>query len=296
MKTLTDLIDLAKNKGTKIMAVAAADDVSVLKAVQKTYSDRIINPVLIGNYKSIITIANDIGFDIKGLEIIDEPDSEVACKRAVKLINEGKAEILMKGMVSTAPFLKAVLNSETGIREKNTLYHLALCEGSYYHKIIGVTDVAMNIAPTFTEKVSIITNVVDVFHKLGYNNPKVAILAPIEGVNEKMESTIHAAMLTMMNKRKQINGCTIDGPLAFDNAISFEAARHKGIESDVAGDADILLVPDLNSGNILYKALVFAGLSLSAAIIVGARVPIVLTSRADSEQSKLLSIALAVAL
>jgi phosphate butyryltransferase len=202
----------------------------------------------------------------------------------------------MKGLVSTAPLLKAVLNKEEGLRKGNTLSHFALIESPNYHKLFGVTDAAMNIAPEFHEKVDILNNAVDVFHGLGKENPKVAVLGPLEVVNPKIDSTAHAAMLAKMNNRGQIKNCLVDGPFAVDNAVSKEAAEHKGIYSEVAGDADILMTPELNSGNILYKTLMFMGGCTSAAVIMGAKVPVVLTSRADTEKSKMMSIALAAAM
>ena len=296
MKLLSEIVILAKKKGTSKIVVAAADDKPVLLAIKKAFEEGIVIPVLIGDEKAIRKIASEISFDIQNIEIINEINPGLSAKKAVAYIKEGKASILMKGLVATAPLLKAVLDKETGLRKCATLSHLALFESSFYHKVFAVTDAAMNINPEFEEKVHILTNAVDVFHRLGFKNPKIAVLAPVETVNEKIESTLHAAQLTMMNKRKQINGCIIDGPLALDNAISFEAAEHKGIKSEVAGDADILMVSNLDSGNILYKSLIFLGGALSAAIITGASVPIVLTSRADSEHSKFISIALAAAL
>jgi phosphate butyryltransferase len=202
----------------------------------------------------------------------------------------------MKGLVPTAPFLKAILQKETGIKKRDVLSHFALFELSGYHKLLGVTDAAMNINPDLDEKVSIIRNAIEVYQRLGISEPKVAVIGPLEVVNPKIESTLHAAMLTLMNKRNQITGCKIDGPLALDNAISKEAAELKGIDSEVAGDADIIVTPDLNSGNILYKSLIFLAGGTSAAIIMGADSPVVLTSRADSELSKFMSIVLAAAM
>ncbi|MFO7843279.1 MAG: bifunctional enoyl-CoA hydratase/phosphate acetyltransferase [Bacteroidales bacterium] len=296
LKSLNDILGLAKDKETRRLVVAAAADKPVLEAVKNAYKEQIIIPVLVGNKAQIEEIAKEIDFDLSSIDIYEEDDPAMASVKAVSLIREGKAEILMKGLVSTAPLLKAVLNKENGLRKGSTLSHFALIESPYYHKLIGVTDAAMNIAPEFKEKVNIVNNSVEVFHHLGINNPKVAIIGPLEVVNPKIESTTHAAMLTLMNKRGQIKGCTIDGPFAIDNAVSKEAAIHKGIDSEVAGDADILVAPDLNSGNILYKSLVFMGGSTSAAVIMGAKVPIVLTSRADTDKSKMMSIALAAAM
>ncbi|MCG8410438.1 MAG: phosphate butyryltransferase [Bacteroidales bacterium] len=296
LKSLNDLIELAKNKETRRLAVAAAADKPVLEAVKNAHKEGIIIPVLVGNKEEIEKISAEINFDISGIEIYEENNPAKASVKAVSLIKEGKADILMKGLVSTAPLLKAVLDKENGLRKAPTLSHFALIESPYYHKLLGLTDAAMNIAPEFNEKVNIIKNAVEVYHRLGNSNPKVAVVGPLEVVNPKIESTTHAAMLSTMNNRGQIKGCTIDGPFAIDNAVSKEAAEHKGITGDVAGDADILVAPELNSGNILYKTLMFMGGCTSAAVIMGAKVPVVLTSRADTDKSKMMSIALAAAM
>lgn len=297
MKSLNELKALARKKNENRLAVVAANDEPVLKAVQQAIKDQFIQPILIGDAFEIRAICQSIGLDVNsGLEIIDEPDPSKAAYIAVELVRKGKADILMKGMISTAPFLKAIIHKEKGIKKTGTLSHFALFETKYYHKLLGLTDAAMHIAPTLDEKKEIINNAVHIMHRLGYSNPKVAIVTPLEVVNHKIESTVHASLLKEMNLKNEIIGCIIDGPLALDNAVSFKAAEHKGIHSNVAGDADILVVPDLNSGNILYKSIIFLGDASSAAVITGAEVPIVLTSRSDSDHSKLLSIALAVAL
>ena len=296
LKSLNDIVELAKGKETRRLVVAAAADKPVLEAVKNAYNEGIIIPILVGNKTEIKRISKKIKFDLSKIDIYEENDPAKSSVKAVSLIKEGKAEILMKGLVSTAPLLKAVLDKENGLRKGATLSHFALIESPYYHKLLGITDAAMNIAPEFNEKVNIIENSVEVFHRLGNKNPKVAIIGPVEVVNPKIESTTHAAMLTIMNNRGQIKGCTIDGPFAIDNAVSKEVAEHKGIYGDVAGDADILVAPELNSGNILYKTLMFMGGCTSAAVIMGAKVPIVLTSRADTDKSKMMSIALAAAM
>jgi phosphate butyryltransferase len=295
-KSLNDIISIAKGKETRRLAVAAAADRPVLKAVKNAYLEGIIIPVLVGNKIEIEKICKEIDFDLSGIEIHEENIPAISSIKAVALIKEGKADILMKGLVSTAPLLKAVLDKENGLTKGSTLSHFALIESPYYHKLIGVTDEGMNILPSLNEKVDIINNSVEVFHRLGIKIPKVAVVGPLEVVNPKIESTTHAAMLTVMNRRGQIQGCIVDGPFAIDNAVSKEAAEHKGVISDVAGDADILVAPDLNSGNMLYKTLMFMGGCTSAAVIMGAKVPIVLTSRADADKSKMMSIALAAAM
>jgi len=198
-------------------------------------------------------------------------------------------------MVGTSILLKSVLNKDWGLRTGNLLSHFALFEVDTYHKVIAVTDVAMNISPNLKDKISIVNNSVSCLLRLGYKIPKVAVLGAVEMVNENMEATLDAALLSKMNQRDQIKNCIIDGPLAFDNAVSLESARHKGIKSEVAGDTDLLLMPDIEVGNVLYKSLVFFAKAKVASIILGASAPIVLTSRSDSEQAKFDSIMLAAA-
>lgn len=296
IKNLSKFVDIAKSKTKRRLVVAAAADVPVLEAVNIAMKENIIEPILVGDSKEIQSICSEIGFNISNVEIINEKDPSKASAKAVSIIKEGRAEILMKGLVSTGALLKAVLDKENGLKKGNTISHLAFFESPYYHKLICVTDAAMNIAPEFDVKVDILNNAVEAFHKIGINNPKVAVIGAVETVNNKMEATVHAAMLTLMNKRGQIKGCIVDGPLALDNAVSKEAAEHKGIISEVAGDVDIILAPEINSGNVLYKSLAFLGGAVVAAVIMGAKVPIVLTSRADSDKSKMFSIALAAAM
>src|SRR6056297_1395557 len=247
LKSLNDIIDLAKGKETRRLVVAAADDKPVLEAVKNAYREKIIIPVLVGNKTKIEQIAKEIDFDLSPIDIYEEDNRAKASVKAVSLIREGKAEILMKGHVSTAPLLKAVLDKENGLRKGNTLSHFALIESPYYHKLIGVTDAAMNIAPEFQEKIDIINNAVEVYHGLGEEKPKVGIIGPLEVVNPKIESTYHAAMISKMSDRGQFKNCVVDGPFALDNAISKKAAQHKGISGEVAGEADIHVAPELNS-------------------------------------------------
>ncbi len=296
IKTLSEIAERAKQQEKKVLAVAVAQDKHVLEAVKSSVSKGIVNTILVGDTAQIENIANQISFDLSNIEIHHETNEYKACTKAIELIRTGKADILMKGLVATATLLKAVLDKEKGLRKSGVLSHVAIFESPYYHKIIGITDAAMNIAPELNEKVHIINNAVELFNRIGIETPKVAILSAVELVNPKMQATTDAALLSMMNKRKQIKNCIVDGPLAFDNSISKEAAEHKGIESPVAGDADILVTHDINTGNVLYKSLNFMGGAVSAAVIMGAQVPIVLTSRADSEKSKELSIALAAAM
>lgn len=296
IKHLSQLVDLAKNKRKRKVAVAAAGDHHVLEAVQNACLEGIIEPILIGDSEIIKEICKELKFDLEGIKIIDEKDNYKACLIATRIIGEGDADILMKGLVSSGVLLKAVLNKEYGLRKGSILSHVALFESPYYHKLLGVSDAAMNVNPDLHEKIAIIENAVEMFHGIGNMNPKVAIVGSVETVNPKMEATMHAATISMMNYRKQITGCIIDGPLAIDGAVSLTASKLKNITSEVAGDVDLIITPDINSGNILYKSLAFLGGATSAALIMGAKAPIVLTSRGDTERSKFLSIALAAAI
>jgi len=294
LTSLKQIEQVSLQRPTRRVAVAAADDLPVLEAIRHAYEAKTVIPILVGDERKIRDIAASIKFSLEGIEIVPTLTPEESSKVAVSLVHQRKADILMKGLVATNTFLRAVVDKENGLlKGGNLLSHFSISEVSTYHKLIAVTDGAMNIAPDFNDKVKILNNAVNVLRNLGYVNPKVAVVSSVETVNPKIEATVHAAMLAMMNHRKQIKNCIVDGPLAIDNAISKEAAHHKGIESDVAGDADVLLAPNLDAGNILYKTLNFLSGAVTAAIITGAIAPIVLTSRADSEESKYYSIALA---
>lgn len=295
LKNLDDLNRLIAGGKKKKLALAAAQDQHSLGAVLKAWESNVIEPILIGDRTVIENICEANNYDISALTVIHEPDPDKAAVEAVKMTSSGQADILMKGKIGTSTLLKGVLNKEWGLRTGNLLSHIALFEVETYHKVIAVTDVAMNIAPNLQEKIAIVNNSVACLNKLGYIMPKVAVLGAVEMVNENMEATLDAALLSKMNQRDQIRNCIIDGPLAFDNAVSLDSARHKGIRSEVAGDTDLLLMPDIEVGNVLYKSLVFFAKADVASIILGAAVPIVLTSRSDSEKAKYDSILLAAA-
>jgi phosphate butyryltransferase len=291
--TLDQILQRAKKRKTRKIAVAAAADIHVLRAVKMAVDLNIIMPILVGEEKEIRKISAKIGFDLTNIEIYDVKAATEAARIAVKIVKEGKASILMKGQVSTAPLLKAVLDRENGLRKSETISHFALCQTSFYPKILGISDAGMNICPTIEEKIRIIENAVEVMHALDLEKPRVALLGPVEIVNEKITSTVDAAKIVKMKPVLRSGEYFIGGPYALDIAVSKEAAEQKGVNSEVAGNADILIVPGLDAGNILYKSLGFLSDGDSAAIICGAAVPIVLTSRADSEKTKLYSIALA---
>ncbi|HSO78185.1 MAG TPA: bifunctional enoyl-CoA hydratase/phosphate acetyltransferase [Bacteroidales bacterium] len=295
LKHLSELKDILVDKPTRRLVLAAAQDQTSLTSVISAARDGYIEPILVGDKEAIQIIASENNLDISGVRMIHEPDTEVAVEIAVKMVRSNQADILMKGKVGTSTLLKAVLNKEWGLRTGTLLSHIAIFEVEAYHKLIAVTDVAMNIAPNLQDKIAIVNNSVACLNKLGVELPKVAVLGAVEMVSENMQATLDAALLSKMNQRDQIKHCIIDGPLAFDNAISLDSAIHKGIRSDVAGDTDLLLMPDIEVGNVLYKSLVFFAHAKVAAVILGAMVPIVLTSRSDSDQAKYDSILLAAA-
>ncbi|MEA4916633.1 bifunctional enoyl-CoA hydratase/phosphate acetyltransferase [Proteiniphilum sp.] len=294
IRDLDELLRKAKERSIRKMVVAAAEDKHVLKALQDTMREGIIIPLLIGDKEKIEQIAQSIGFVLDGIELVDNREGgAVSARIAVAKVKSGDADFIMKGFVSTADLLKAVLDKEIGLRTDQLLSHVAFFESPYYHKIFCVTDVAMNIAPDLDAKVQIIHNAVRACQGIGLENPKVAVAAAVEIVNPKMEATVHADQLKEMNAKGLLKGCIVDGPFAIDIAVNATAARNKGIGGEVAGDCDVILAPDIEAGNMFYKALNFLGGATSAAVVMGASVPVVLTSRSDDERSKLLSIALA---
>lgn len=275
-------------------AVAHPCEASALAGAVEAGKKSLITPILVGPAKRIAEIARIAGIDVDGMEIVDAPHSHASAAMAVQLVREGRAELLMKGSLHTDELLAAVIARDAGMRTGRRISHAFLMDVPTYHKPLMVTDAAINIAPTLEDKVDICQNAIDLAVALGRQRPKVAILAAVETVNSKMSATLDAAALCKMAERGQITGAILDGPLAFDNAISKEAAETKGIRSEVAGDPDILLVPDLEAGNILAKQLSFLANADSAGIVLGARVPIILTSRADSVRSRIASCAIAV--
>ncbi|PFS59135.1 phosphate butyryltransferase [Bacillus cereus] len=293
---LEHLIDQAAGQPKKTVAVAVAEDHEVIEAVAKAITLQLAQFRLYGNQEKIMGMLQEHGLQTSEyIEVIAAASSAEAAELSVKAVRNGEADVLMKGNIPTANILKAVLNKEWGLRKGSVLSHVAAFEVPNYDRLIFVTDAAMNIAPDVTQKAAIIQNTVEVARAIGIDLPKVAPIAAVEVVNPAMQATIDAAMLTQMNRRGQIKNCVVDGPLALDNAVSQIAAEHKGIVSDVAGKADILLVPTIEAGNVLYKSLVYFADAKVGAMIAGAKAPIVLTSRADSAETKVYSLALAVA-
>ncbi|HNW76219.1 MAG TPA: bifunctional enoyl-CoA hydratase/phosphate acetyltransferase [Bacteroidales bacterium] len=293
---LSDLYEIARNNRKKRVVVAVAQDEHCLEAVCAVVKLGLIDATLVGASVKIKAIADQFKLDLSGFTIVNEENDLAAVKRAVKMVHDKEGDILMKGNITSAHFLRGVLDKECGLRKSDVLSHFALFEVPTYHKLLGVTDAAMVIAPDLKTKVAIINNSVEFMNKIGITRPKVAVLGAVEMVNEAMPATLDAALLAKMGQRGQIKNCIIDGPLAYDNAISMESAKHKGIVSDVAGDADLLVVPDIEAGNILYKAYGFSANAKLAATILGAAAPIILTSRSETEESKQASIVMAAAI
>jgi phosphate acetyltransferase len=274
-------------------AVVHPCEATALAGAVEAAENGLIVPILVGPAGRIAEVAAAAGLSIDRIQVVDTPHSHGAAAKAVELVRTGKAELLMKGSLHTDELLGAVVARETGLRTGRRISHVFVMDVPTYHKVLIVTDAAINIAPSLEDKVDICQNAIDLAVSLGVGRPKVAILAAVETVTSKMPATIDAACLCKMADRGQITSALLDGPLAFDNAISAQAAKTKGIRSEVAGDPDILLTPDLEAGNILAKQLSFLARADSAGLVLGARVPIILTSRADSVRSRIASCGIA---
>lgn len=293
IKSFDEVLQKVKSNGIKKVAVAVAQDEPVLEAIKDARNAGIAEAILVGDKEKIEACAKVVGLDLNGIEIINEPNGGVAAKKAVELVSSGKAEMVMKGLIDTASFLRAVLDKEKGLRTGKVLSHVAVFDIPALQRIIVLTDAAMNIAPDLMTKKQILENGVGIAKAIGMEMPKVACVAAVEVVNPDMQPTLDAAALSKMNDRGQIKGCIVDGPFAIDNALSEEAAKHKGINSPVAGKADVILVPNIETGNVMYKTLTYTSNAKNGGILAGAAAPVILTSRADSPESKLYSIALA---
>lgn len=293
MKSLSALFDQAKTESNQIVSVADAADEGLLYAVKEAVAHGLCSFLLFGNEQEMMTIAKRIDFDLKTDQVSVTHTEDNYSAAAVKAVHDNKADILMKGNVSTKALLKDVVNKEYGLRSGSALSHVALFEIPNQNQLFFLTDAAMNLAPTLMEKVEIINNAVQVAQGINILIPKVAVLAAVENVNPAMQATVDAAVITQMQKRGQIKGCLVDGPLAFDNAVSYKAANQKDIDSEIAGETDILMVPTIEAGNMLYKSFIYFANAKVAAVISGAKAPIVLTSRSDSSESKLYSLSLA---
>lgn len=294
VKKLSELVEKVKGLPKMRVAVAAGEDPHTIEAVARGVTEGMIDATLTGDEKHIKEVASQYKIDSAIFNIIDTPDEKTAATKVVELVNADQAHFLMKGLMDSAVYMRAILDKEKGLLPPGkTLSHVTILEIPSYHKLLIVTDVAVIIDPDLGQKIAMIGYAVDIAHRLDIEAPKVAIIAAVEKVNPKMEATLEAGILTQMNRRGQIKGCVVDGPLAMDLAVSKESKKIKGVESEVAGDADILVFPDIEAGNIFYKACAYLANAKLAAIVTGAKVPCVLTSRADDEDSKFYSIALA---
>lgn len=292
-KNFDDLFSRLKEIETKKVAVAVAQDEPVLEAVKEANEKGIANAVLVGDKEKIQEIASNIGMDLTKFEIMDVKDPKKATLEAVKLVSSGNADMLMKGLIDTATFLRSVLNKEVGLRTGKVMSHVSVFEIEGWDRLFFITDVAFNTYPELKDKVTIINNAVSVAHACGIEKPKVGVVCPVEVVNPNMPSTVDAALLAKMSDRGQFKGCIVDGPFALDNAISLEAAKHKGVKGEVAGQADILMMPNIETGNVMYKTLTYFASVKNGCLLVGTSAPAILTSRADSFETKVNSIALA---
>jgi phosphate butyryltransferase len=291
--TFADIIASARQRNKGKIAVAAAADADVLIAVQAAKNEGIADAILVGDSGLIRDICQKNGIDADSFEIDHVPDVRLAAKRAAKLVRDGQAKVMMKGLVGTADFMRAVLDKTDGLGSGRLISHIAVFEITGYDRLMMLSDAAINIAPDLGQKVQIIENALRVASAMGNKKPHVAMLAAVETVTSSMRATEDAAIISKMAERGQIKGCFIDGPLALDNAVSPTAAAHKGITGEVAGKADLLIAPGIEAGNVLYKSLGYFTDAKLGGIVVGATAPVVMTSRADSPQAKLNSIALA---
>ncbi len=296
IRTFAELLEAARAKGPKRVAVAAGQQSEVMLAGLDAEREGLAEVTLVGDEARIRQIAADEGFDISRMEIIEAPTPREAAYRVMKLVSEGQADIAMKGKVETSDFLRAALRKELRLRTGRLLTHVAIFEIPDFDRLIFISDAGVVVAPTLEQKVQIVQNAINVAHTMGIELPRVAVLAATEVVNPKIPTTLDAANLSKMAERGQIRGGLVDGPLALDNAISPESARIKGIKSQVAGYADILIAPDIEAGNVLAKAITYFAQGKMAGVVVGARCPLILPSRSDTREAKLVSLALGVML
>ena len=295
MKDFEQLLKAVDKRPVRKVAVAAAEDAAAIGAVVEARKRNVAHSVLVGNEREILETADSIGASLEDTPIVNEPDPIRAAAAAVRMVSTGEADILMKGFIHTDDLLRSILDRECGLRTEAIMSHVFIAEDPEQEKLMFITDAAMNIAPDLEQKAAILLNVVHLARTFGVRDPKVAVLAAVELVNPKMPATLDAAALGTMSDRTQyVPHCIVDGPFALDNAVSPEAARHKRITGPVAGEADIFVVPNIEAGNIFVKSLVYFAHRRVIGLVVGARAPVVLTSRADSMEAKLLSIAGAV--
>jgi phosphate butyryltransferase len=289
--TFDELEQTAKSRPSRKLALAMAEERDALKAAVAAAEQEIVEPILVGQDRSIREIADREGLDVSSYRIVSVEGEEECAAKAVELVREGEAAVLMKGRTPTAVIMRAILNRHSGLRAAGVLAHVSIIEIDKYPKFLIMSDPGINIAPDLRTKTAIIGNAVYVAHRLGIERPKVAVIAAVEKVNPAaMPVTVDAALLSKMSERGQIPGCIVDGPFALDNALSRSSCETKGIRTEVGGDADILLMPDIEAANVFYKTLAHLTDAKIAALTIGAKVPVVMSSRADSQAIKYFSI------
>jgi len=289
------LMQSAKGKGEKNIAIAAAEDQNTIEALKELKEHIDVNYFLIGDSQKITETCGQVGLNIDAVTVIHTESDEESAAKAVELAAKGEADVLMKGKLGTATLLKAVLNKETGIQLGGLMSHLAVLESPNYHKLMFVSDGGINTTPDLEKKKAILNNAVDFMHKLGYDKPNVAAICAVENVSDKMQETVDAAAIAESNKAGEVTGCHVEGPISFDLAISAESAALKGFESKIAGETDFFLMPNIATGNVMVKAPLYLGGAKMAGCVLGAKVPIVLTSRGATAEEKLLSFLLTLA-
>ncbi|RLC82725.1 MAG: phosphate butyryltransferase [Chloroflexi bacterium] len=292
--SFTQLIEAAKAKGPKKLAIAFSQEAATILAARKAYDEGIAIPILMGDVEAIKAIAAEKGVSLDEFELIQDNNDRLGCVRVVEMARNGEVDLIMNGLAQPGHLLRAALDKEKGLRTAKLVTDVSIFEIPGRDKLLFISDIGVVVSPTLEEKVSIVQNAIDVAHALGIECPKVAILAATEMVNPKIPVSMDAANLAKMAQRGQIRGGIVDGPLALDNAISPRSAAIKGIRSEVAGDADIIIAPDIEAGNILAKAITYFAKGKMAGVAVGARCPLVLPSRADPPETKFVSIALGV--
>ncbi|MGL5068215.1 MAG: phosphate butyryltransferase [Sarcina sp.] len=292
-KNFEDLFKKLKEVGQKTVSVAVAQDKPVLEALKEASRMGMVKGILVGNEPEIRAISNEIDFDLSDFRIVNEPNVARAALEAVRLVSAGEADMVMKGLVDTATFLRSVLNKEVGLRTGKLMSHVSVFDIEGYDRLLFLTDAAFNTYPDLKAKVQIINNSVSVAKACGIKLPKVAAVCAVEVVNQDMQATVDAALLAKMSDRGQIKGCLVDGPFALDNAISEEAAHHKGVNGEVAGKADVILLPNIETANVMYKTLTMLSKTRNGGLLVGTSAPVILTSRSDSFEVKVNSIAVA---
>jgi phosphate butyryltransferase len=293
-QTLDELVEAARARGPVHIAVAAGHDADVIEALKKASELKLAEGIFIGNSEKIENLAKAAGFRIPAEQVLDEPDEAVAARKAIALVREGKANLIMKGKVGTAALVRAVLDKESGLRTDRLLSQVIVFQVPGFRRLMLMSDAAINIAPTLERKADICRNAIEVAHAIGIEKPNLAALCALEFVNSEMSATADAAGLTMMNRRGQLTGAYIEGPIALDVPLSKFAAERKGIDSPLVENTDIFIAPDIEAANILYRAILYFAKAKSGGIVVGAKAPLILLSRAETPETKIYSIAIGI--